>query len=61
MRDLSMAKSKKENKKKEEDFDINKELETVNPFLVDGFKRFILNKEITSKKQFEKYLKDYGG
>lgn len=54
---------KKTEEKKEEDksFDINKALETVNPFMLDGFKWFIIDKDIKNQKEFNKLLKEYGG
>lgn len=58
-----MAKKKTDEKKKKEkeDFNIQTALETVNPFILDGFKRFILNKEIKSEKEFNNLLEEYGG
>ena len=56
---MFMAKKKIEEKK--ETFDIAAALEKVNPFLVDGFKWYIKDKNIKSEKDFKKYLKEYGG
>lgn len=58
-----MAKKKTDEKKKKEkeDFNIQTSLETVNPFILDGFKRFISNKEIKSEKEFNNLLEEYGG
>lgn len=60
-----MAKKKdKKEEKKEEGFDIKKEFKELNPFIVDGFKKFIYNvkgAEVKTKKEFDKLLKEYGG
>lgn len=60
-----MAKKKVESKeKKEESFDIEAEFEKINPFLVDGFKKFIYKvkgAEVKTKNEFDKLLKEYGG
>ena len=56
--------AKKKDKKVEEekdDFNIDIALKEVNPFLLEGFKRFILNKDVKTKKEFDKLLKEYGG
>lgn len=58
-----MAKKKKE-KEVEEDFDIAEEMKNINPFLVDGFKKFIFEikkADVKSKKEFDELLKEYGG
>ena len=54
-----MAKKKEE--EKIEAFDIKEALNEVNPYLKDGFHRFIATKDVKSKKDFEKLLKEYGG
>ena len=56
-----MAK-KKEDKK--EVFDIEAEMENVNEFLRDGFKRFLMKTKadgVKTKKEFDKLLSEYGG
>ena len=62
---LSMAKKKEGKKeKKEEDFDINAEFKKLNPFLLNGFKKFIYEikkADVKTKKEFDKLLKEYGG
>ena len=58
---MSMGKKKNESKKIDENFDILTELENVNEYLRQGFKEFIWNKDVKSKKEFEKLLKEYGG
>ena len=61
-----MAK-KKEDKNKEknkESFDIKKEFEKLNPFIIEGFKKFIYEvkkADVKTKKDFDKLLKEYGG
>ena len=54
-----MAKKKEE--KKIETFDIKKALNEVNPYLKNGFHKFILNKDIKSQKEFNELLEEYGG
>ena len=59
-----MAKKKEDKEEKEEkkeSFDLKNALETVNPYMLDGFKRFLVGKDVTSQKQFNKLLKEYGG
>lgn len=60
-----MAKKKeKKEEKKEESFDIEAEFEKINPFIVEGFKKFIYKvkgAEVKTKKEFDKLLKEYGG
>lgn len=57
-----MGRKKKEDKKEEkEDFDILSALEDVNEYLRQGFKEFIWDKGVKSKKEFDKLLKEYGG
>lgn len=58
---MAKKKTDEKEKKEKEDFDIQTALETVNPFILDGFKRFILNKEIKSEKEFNNLLEEYGG
>lgn len=63
---MSMAKKKEKNtkKEKEESFDINAEFEKLNPFIVNGFKKFIYKvkeTDVKTKKEFDKLLKEYGG
>ena len=52
---------KKNEKEEKEKFDLSKALAVVNPFLLEGFKRFIMDKKVASQKDFDKLLKDYGG
>ena len=54
-----MAKKKEE--KKAEPFDIKEALNEVNPFLRDGFHKFIIGKDVKSQKEFNKLLEEYGG
>lgn len=60
-----MAKKKeKENEeieKEKETFDLEKALENVNPFMIEGFKRFIADKKVSTEKKFLELLKEYGG
>lgn len=56
---MTMAKKKED--KKAETFDLNKALDTVNPYLKTGFYKFIIGKEIKSQKDFNKLLEEYGG
>ena len=57
-----MGRKKKEDKKEEkEDFDILSALEDVNEYLRQGFKEYIWDKGVKSKKEFDKLLKEYGG
>ena len=62
---LSMAKKKeKKETEKEESFDIKAEFDKLNPFIVDGFKKFIYKvkgAEVKTKKEFDKLLEEYGG
>ena len=56
-----MAKKKEE---KKEDFNIEEEMENVNEFLRDGFKRFLMKAKadgVKTKKEFDKLLEEYGG
>ena len=55
-----MARPKKKSEPKEA-FDLDKALANVNPFLVEGFKWFIMGKKITNQKAFDKELELYGG
>ena len=48
--------AKKKEDKKAETFDLNKALDTVNPYLKTGFYKFIIGKEIKSQKDFNKLL-----
>ena len=55
-----MAKKKTDEKTKK-DFDIDKKFEMLNPFMIDGFKRFLMDKNVKSEEEFKKYLEEYGG
>ena len=46
---------------KTEDFQLETALLTVNPLLLDGFKKFIQNKDVKTMKEFKKYYEIYGG
>ena len=58
-------KEEKETKKvvKKENFNINAMYETINPYLVDGLKRFIFDHgiEINNEDDFKKVYEQYGG
>lgn len=63
-----MAKKKEEKKEEEKtekvnDFNLQEAFENVNPYLVDGLKRYIFEKQIkiTNEKEFKKVLEKYGG
>ena len=56
-----MIMAKKKEEKKIETFDIKKALNEVNPYLKNGFHKFILNKDIKSQKEFNELLEEYGG
>ena len=56
-----LAKKKIEEEIKEKEFDILTELENVNEYLRQGFKEYIWDKGVKTKKEFEDYLKEYGG
>ena len=57
-----MAKKKeKENKEEKGKFVLSEALKEVNPYMLEGFTRFILDKNVTSQKRFNELLKDYGG
>lgn len=58
---VSMARKKKEEKEKKEDFDILVALEDVNEYLRQGFKEFIWDKDVKTEKEFKRLLKEYGG
>ena len=53
----------KKQEKEEDDFNIADMYKTVNPFLIDGFKKYIFanNIKIKNEKEFEKAIKTYGG
>lgn len=53
--------AKKRQEKQADTFNINEALKNVNPYLKNGFHKFILNKDVKSQKDFEKLLKEYGG
>lgn len=53
--------AKKKEKEEKEKFDLSEALAVVNPFMLDGFKRFIADKKVASQKDFDKLLKEYGG
>lgn len=53
--------AKKKDKEKKEDFDILLELENVNEYIRQGFKEFIWDKGVKTKKEFDELLKEYGG
>lgn len=44
-----------------EDFQLEIALLTVNPLLLDGFKKFIQDKDVKTMKEFKKYYEIYGG
>lgn len=50
--------TKKSKTKKQ--FNLNEAIEEVNPFLRDGFLRFIKGEEIKSQKKFNELIKSYG-
>ena len=54
--------SKKQDKK-ETDFNIEEMYKSVNPYLIDGLKKYIFENDIKIKneKEFEKVYKTYGG
>lgn len=64
-----MAKKKKEEKdeteidKVEEDFNLEAALKNLDPYLQTGFRWYIKEKSlnITNQKEFDKYVKHYGG
>lgn len=57
-----MAKKKeKENKEEKGKFVLSEALKEVNPYMLEGFTRFILDKNVTSQKRFNDLLKEYGG
>ena len=57
-----MAKKKeKENKEEKGKFVLSEALKEVNPYMLEGFTRFIIDKNVTSQKRFNELLKEYGG
>lgn len=54
-----MAKKKEE--KEKESFDIKEELEKINEYMREGFHKYILDKGVKTKEEFEELLKEYGG
>lgn len=63
-----MAKKKKEVEKEEEiekvnDFNLQECYKGVNPFLLEGLKRYIFENDIkiTNENEFKKVLEKYGG
>lgn len=50
---------KKEEKKEQVKFDLNKSLSKVNRYLKQGFIEYLSDKKVTSQKQFNKYYNDY--
>ena len=50
---------KKEEKKEQVKFDLNKSLSKVNRYLKQGFIEHLSDKKVTSQKQFNKYYNDY--
>lgn len=54
---------KEEKIEKENDFNIQECYKEVNPFLIEGLKRYIFenNIEITDENEFKKVLEKYGG
>ena len=55
-----MSKKQKKSIKKEE-FNLTEAYEDVNPYLLEGFKKYLQGKEVKTRKQFDDYLKNYGG
>lgn len=55
--------AKKKEDKKEEIFNINDCYEKINPFIVEGLKRYIIlnNIEIKNEQEFDKIYKKYNG
>ena len=53
----------KKQEKEENDFNIEEMYKTVNPYLLEGFKKYIFanNIKIKNAKDFEKVYKTYGG
>lgn len=60
---LFLAKKKEKENKEEKDnkFVLSEALKEVNPYMLEGFTRFILDKNVTSQKRFNDLLKEYGG
>lgn len=57
-----MAKKKeKENKEEKGKFVLSEALKEVNPYMLEGFTRFILDKNVSSQKRFNELLGEYGG
>lgn len=50
---------KKEEKKEQVKFDLNRSLSKVNRYLKQGFIEYLVDKKVTSQKQFNKYYNDY--
>ena len=58
---LAKKKEKGEKKEKGKKFVLSEALADVNPYLKEGFHRFILDKNVTSQKRFNELLEEYGG
>lgn len=60
---INLTKQKK--KEKTEPFNIGEELEKLykqnTNYLVEGFELFIQDKKVSTKKEYDEYLKSYGG
>lgn len=61
-----MVKKKKDETevdKVDEDFNLEKELKNLDPYVQTGFRLYIREKSlnITNQKKFDEYLKRYGG
>lgn len=55
------AKEKEKDVPPKEDFQLETALLQVNPLLLDGFKKFIQDKDVKTMKEFKKYYEIYGG
>ena len=58
---MAKKKEKGEEKEKGKKFVLSEALADVNPYLKEGFHRFILDKNVTSQKRFNELLEEYGG
>lgn len=54
---------KKEEKEEKESFNLEEMYKTVNPYLIEGLKRYIFvnNIEIKNEKEFKQVCEKYGG
>ena len=50
----------KKTEKTKNDFNLNEALKTVNPYLLNSFKKFIESETISDEKTFNKLLKEFG-